>query len=51
MNTKISDGLKIPKTAFAETSVLQIAVTVARSEGSVMDTVPVSCVMSVSARM
>ena len=51
MNTKISDGLKVPKTTFGETSVLQTALSVARSEGSVMDTVPVSCVMSVSARM
>ena len=51
MNAKISDGLKIPKTTFPETSVLQISVTVVRPEGSVMDTVPVSCFISVSARM
>ena len=51
MNTKNSDGLKIPKRTSGETLVLQIALAVARSECSVMDTVPVSCVMCVSTSM
>jgi hypothetical protein len=51
MNTKISDGLKIAKRTFADTRALQIALTVPRSEGSVVDTVPVSCAMCVSARI